>query len=815
MNFRLTAILFGLLLVGTLVLLTLSFLDETPTVGDIVFEELAKASVKAKDIDTIEIERTDPAGKIVLVRVGKDGWELREPVNAKADSTAIESLANALLGAKPLASPETQNPLASLGLQPPSLRVTLKKGSDQAATLNLGKVTLGDQQAVVFASTAAHPDRAMAIRRSSLESLFTEAARKSAGEPASTFAKNVSDWRNLRPLGGAPSIPHPPVAALTLTSKNKSLSLAKNKDAWTITEPSLGAADTAGDSAPTPGKFTGVSPMIAAIVQLGAATPKDFIESPRDLKEFGLNADNPDLVKVEVKTAEGKATTLLIGKKIEKEPGKVYVQVQGDSGVFKASSPNIEGLAAVIADPASLRDRNLLDLDRARIDALDITVSGQTAKLRRGAKGWSLHGSPRDPQATAALPVENLLALLAERRTIRDFSPANDANFAPGEVKAEVKVFADAIDPKADPAKEPDLKDKKPTVLTFGKVEGDAIHVRRMKPDGAKADFLLPAKVLVGPGKAEVKLLDTVVKTRLDLLEPRLKSFSTALANRLTFTRSDGETVEVGKMSVLDPQYPNGRWEFVQPASRKGQPANTGEIDQLLQLLATATVSRFVAEEPTSQQLAEWGLDPKSPKLKVMVQLETTDDKERGYLFGSETPDKESVYGQQLGQPEVFLVSRATVARFSGSAELRDRTLVAFDRSRLKGLTVRGWRTADKPLTTLELTRANNTWTAKAPASFPVDPVKVDRLVDALFVARVASFLGPLKDEYGFGVDTQNALEITLELEGLPSLVVNIGALTDGGKSYNVFCNQRPGEAVTVAAEALKPFKEKPESLAK
>src|SRR5262249_48166570 len=140
MNFRLTMVLFGLLLVGAVVLLTLTFLDETPSVGDIALEDLAKAGVKAKDIDTIEIEPTHPAGQIGLVRVGENRWELRDPVTAKADSAAVEGLASAVLAAKPVATPETAHPLADLGLQPPSMKVTLKKGSEQTGTLNLGKI---------------------------------------------------------------------------------------------------------------------------------------------------------------------------------------------------------------------------------------------------------------------------------------------------------------------------------------------------------------------------------------------------------------------------------------------------------------------------------------------------------------------------------------------------------------------------------------------------------------------------------------------------------------------------------------------------
>lgn len=799
MNFRLTAILFGLLLIGTIVLLAISFVDDAPKVGDVVFENLAAAGVKAKDINTIEIEREGQSGKIVFVRDGEKPWELREPVNARADSAAVDRLALALLSAKPMATAETQQPLADLGLQPPSLRVTLRKGSEHAATLNLGKVSLGADRSVVFASTAAHPDRPMAIRRSELDSLFTEAAKKSTGEPAGSFARSVSEWRSLSPLGTSS-----PLTRITITSKKQLLVLRTDaKKAWQIEQPALGPADPQGDSVPTPNRFTGIQPLISAITGLQAVTASDFIEAPKDLKEYGLDADNPDRVTIEITTDDGKTQTVFLGKKVDKDPGKVYAQVQGDSGVFKAQSLNSDGFAAAVADPQPLRDRNLLDVDRTRIDGLDITMNGQTAALRRGPTGWTLTGAANDPRDAATLPVENILALLTERRTVHDFPKADDARFDPKEVKAEVKVHTESTGPA-----------KKPTILIFGKSEGENVHVRRVRPDGTKTDLLLPATVLVGPGKTPVKVIESLARTRLDFLEPKLPSFSTALANRLTFTRAGNETVEVGRMeTVVDPQYPNGRWEFVQPASRKGQPASTGEVDQLLNLLATAHASKFVAEQPTEAQLAGWGLDPKAPKLKVEIGLADTAEK-RVYEFGNDAPDG-YVYGRVVGQPEVFLISKTTAARFNSAEELRDRTLVAFDRNRLKGLKLRGWRTTDKPPTTIELERKDRTWTAKSPMGFTADTAKVDRLVNALFHARAAAFFKPIQTDYGFGVDTQNALEITLELDGLPSLVVNIGAPADGGKDFYAFCNQRPGEAVTVLAEPFKAFKDKPESLAK
>lgn len=812
MNFRFTAILFGLLLVLVIVLIGVTFLDDTPTVTGTVFEEFV--GVKPEQIDTVEIERADPAGKLVLIRVGKDKWEVQSPVKAKADSHSVESLVSSLLSAKPTVTPETSRPLSELGLQSPSLKVMLRKGSDQTGTLNVGTITIGENKALAFVSTAKHPDRAMALKRVDLDGVLRDDAKKSTGEPAGKFAKWTADFRTMRPIGPDVQMAATQTQSLAIASKGKTIKLANENGTWKIEEPALGSADVAGDATPTPNLFTGVRPLLGAITGLQAVSAKDFIEAPKDLKEFGLNADNPDLVKVELKTTDGGTDIAYIGSKVKDEPGKVYVKLEGDPDVFKANAVNIDGLAAVVANPATLRDRNVLAVEKPQIDAIDLMVNGQTTKLRRTASGWNLYGGPHDPQPANELAVNSLIELLAEKRTIKDFPPANAANFAPNEVKAEVKVYADAVGPNADPSKEPDLKGKKPTVLTFGKKEGNAITVRREKPDGTTMEFTLPETVAVGTGKAQVKLIDTIAKTRGDFINLQLKSFVAAVASKLSYTRSGGETVGVSKSNVLDPQYPRGRWAFDKPDSRKGQPANADKIFTLLEDLASLSANKVVDEQPSEEKLKSWGLDPKSPKLKVTVTLDTPDDKERTYDFGNEVDG--FVYARVANRSEAFLVSKYAVERFGPSADLRDPTVATFDRTRVKGLKIRGWWETNKVVTTLELEKKDGKWSAKAPPGFVPDSAKVEQLITAIYHARAKAFVGPNKPEYGFAVESQKGLEITIELDGgLPAVVVNIGAEADGGASYYVYCNQHPDDIETVATDAFKAFKEKSASLAK
>src|SRR2546423_257374 len=113
MNFRTTAILFGLVLVGGLALLGYALFtgDDTPT--DALLDELVGKGIKQDQVDTIEIERT-AGGKLKIQKVGKDKdakWEIVEPFPARADKAAVESVVRQLLAAKPTAYGDlTNNP---------------------------------------------------------------------------------------------------------------------------------------------------------------------------------------------------------------------------------------------------------------------------------------------------------------------------------------------------------------------------------------------------------------------------------------------------------------------------------------------------------------------------------------------------------------------------------------------------------------------------------------------------------------------------------------------------------------------------------
>src|SRR3954468_9276286 len=174
MNFRSTAILFGLVLVLVTVLLVALLIDDDKSAAAAyagLMEPLARAGVKEKDVDTVELVRTEPAEeKLKFVKVADGKWELAEPFAGKADAFAVQGLVGDLFRAKPVKYAELTDNLTLHGLDKPTVRITLKS-EGKSETVNLGLTTIGGDTAVTFVTTSSNPKRPVAVRRSDLAGL--------------------------------------------------------------------------------------------------------------------------------------------------------------------------------------------------------------------------------------------------------------------------------------------------------------------------------------------------------------------------------------------------------------------------------------------------------------------------------------------------------------------------------------------------------------------------------------------------------------------------------------------------------------------
>ena len=321
MNFRTTAALFAAVAVIGVVLLVLSLGEGEKGDTGVLARELAAAGAKPDDIDTLELERPG-VGTLLIVRTDKDrnAWQIQKPITAAADAGRVGTVVADLLRAKPTPYKELRPDPAAHGLAPPSLKATIKQG-DRSSTINFGNVTLGDK-GVVFVTTSAQPDRPMAVPRGEVGSLFR------TGEAGGTEAGSAALWTSdLRTKSGFPSDSRAmgedvAYLKLELPNQKKEVALARGPGGrWQFESPAgWGAADAQGDPVPSTTTFTGVTPLIRTLTNVSAATAGDFIDNPGDLKQYGLNPDNPDLARVTMRTKDGQSAVVLIGKAVPPDP---------------------------------------------------------------------------------------------------------------------------------------------------------------------------------------------------------------------------------------------------------------------------------------------------------------------------------------------------------------------------------------------------------------------------------------------------------------------------------------------------------------
>ncbi len=832
MNFRATAILGGVILAAVAGLLIYSLVgtDSTPDSG-ILLAELAGA--KPEDITTVEIERSS-GGPIVFTRQGTQRWTVRwEAKDAAGQSTTLEAWADnftvndivrELLAVKPTPHPELTGNPALHGLEPAGLKVTLRASDDRAASVQIGDVLAGGR-GVAFVMTDRYR-RPLAIPRSALDPLLQSGGR---GGQAVDLLKSPSEFRNksVFPVESFRAEDETTRIELALEQQKKSVQLEKSGGQWVFVQPQgWGAADVSGDplSAAT---FTGVRPLLNALTSLRVASATDFLElpTPEQLREHGLSDDSPGRIRVTLRFKDGTSTTVDIGKpdavdKKDAPPApadaKYWVRIHGQPGIMRVGGANLNGLAPLIDNPDPLRDRNLLTVERVRIDGIDLST-GVTLRRVGTAQEWKLYGppTPTEPQATDRTAVQRLLDVLTERRIIRSFPPRDDARFSGNALQVEIQVWADAFEPPADDKSEPKRKEKaQPIRLLVGRKEGDAVAVRRILPDGTTSDFLVPEKVKIGAAPETVDFVAAVRKSRLELLDPSLPTFSNEAVERLQV--SGAAAYELYREAKSEGSGPR-RWLFAAPEARKGQSADAETVEELLRLVGTTqSASRIISEQPSEEQLKEYGLAP-TPQLKVTVTLTSGDDRERVYEFGKVTADPGQVYARVGGRNRVYALPKHLFDRFT-TAELRDRGQLRFVADQATEVRLKGWGKAGF-VTELHFVKSGDgQWKPQSPptpAGFMLDPAKLTALVQTLSGLTIKSFLdGKDKPEYGIE-DAKEYLHITVKLADGSERQLKVGAAASGGAELYAWTSLGGGQLLTIDAAPLKMYRDSPGALAR
>jgi len=379
------------------------------------------------------------------------------------------------------------------------------------------------------------------------------------------------------------------IEELKVSSASGDTTTAKKEgSAWKITDPVSAVADESEIGAITNALAT------ADLIRVVDA-------NPASLNDYGLS--NPRIV-IEFKAAGDKdSKKLFVG---EKTPtgSDLFARRNDEKKVFLISSYQESSLNKSTFD---LRDKNILKVDRDKIDSLDLTTASQSLTIAKDGGEWKL----TKPIAVRADygTVEGLIGRVQTARmkslVTDQATPADLKKYGFDKPQATINLNAGSA---------------KATLLIGGKADETTVYAR----DASK-----PAVVTV-----ESSLFDEVKKGPDEYRRKDLFEFRAYNATHVEITRN-GQTAVFDRVKSGNEGTPD-KWRRVSP--------NAGDVDKdkfdaFLSRLANMRATSFV------ESTASTGLD--KPAMTVVVKFDDGKKEER-VTFGQSGQD---VYASRPNEP--------------------------------------------------------------------------------------------------------------------------------------------------------------------
>lgn len=432
--------------------------------------------------------------------------------------------------------------------------------------------------------------------------------------------------------------------------------------------------------------------------------PASEIAKDKDkLDEYGLS--------------KGKLKLKLLGKGAPPEisfgndaalQGKMYVRV-GDNGDVIVAPQIVRN--DIAKKPEDFRDRKLTDLATAQVTRALVKTAAGEMELEKKADHWEIVKPLKargDDQK-----INDLLAQITTAQ-INQFVAEDRGDLRPyglTEPRGSVTLFA--------------VEDKTGQTLQIGgpagagEKEKEQVYVRFT---ARNAVYTLPKKI------EEILALKPA-----DLRDRHLVRIDTNILDRITIDAAGkGRTVLARK---------DENWTI---ASRNNQPANSSEVNRLLDLMKAEQVTKFV--EDVASDLPKYGLD--KPQLQVTFSSfasENTPESTAGehpfatISFGK--IDGDNVFARLGDEPFIVAVRRSLLDNiFADPLQWQEVAIFRFKPDEVHKLTV----TTDREHTFIR--NEKKEWQGNEPAS----PVNIQSLLNTLTVLRAVRWAGATTPAHGF-----------------------------------------------------------------
>jgi uncharacterized protein DUF4340 len=397
-------------------------------------QEKVFAGLDATKIDEIKV--TSAAGDATLLKKDSNGWQILQPITAKADESEATSVTSALASAE-ISRVIDENPsdLNEYGLSNPRIEIDFKAAGDK----QYRKLLIGDKtptSATIYA------------KRNDEKKVFAIPAFQETSLNRTTF-----DLRDKVLI----KFDREKVDAVDISAAGKPLTIAKGTGDWKITKPIQTNAD-----------FGSVEGLIGRLQSAQMKSMAADEPSTADLKKYGL--DKPE-VTVNLNAGSSRAT-LLIGAKAP-DGTTVYAR--------DAARPAVVTIESALADELKkgaddYRRKDLFEFRPFNATRMELSRNGQTVVLDR-VKGQN--DKPDTWKRTSPNPgdvdkdkMDSLLSKLSNMRA---------ASFVESTAKTGLDKPALTVTVKFD-------EGKKEEKVTFGQSGSDVFAARPGEPGAAKAE---------------------------------------------------------------------------------------------------------------------------------------------------------------------------------------------------------------------------------------------------------------------------------------------------------------------------------------
>jgi Domain of unknown function (DUF4340) len=415
--------------------------------------------------------------------------------------------------------------------------------------------------------------------------------------------------------------------------------------------------------------------------------------------------------------SKGKLKLKLLGKNAPPEitfgndaalQGKMYVRA-GDNGDVVIAAQSVRN--DIAKRPEDFRDKKLTDLTTAQVMRALVKTAAGEMELEKKADHWEIVKPLRargDDQK-----IGDLLAQITTAQ-IQQFVAEDRGDLRPyglAEPRGSVTLFA--------------VDDKTGQTLQIGGVpekEKEQVYVRFTSRN---AVYTLPKKI------EEILALKPA-----DLRDRHLVRIDTNILDRITIDApGKGKTVLARK---------DENWTI---ASRNNQPANSSEVNRMLDLLKVEQVTKFV--EDVASDLPKYGLD--KPQLQVTFSSfasENTPESTAGehpfatIAFGK--VDSDNVYARLGEEPFIVAVRRSLLDNiFADPLQWQELAIFRFKPDEVHRLTV----ATDREFALVRNDKKEWTW---AKGNEPINTVNVQSLLNTLTVLRAVRWAGATAPAHGF-----------------------------------------------------------------